>query len=150
MVKPRRASAGEFCRAASVPHAVGFKQQLDVAPPLSSMGNMWFEFRQLSAANINQEDDKCPIDVRLQELLGLDRQAHDQLVVLQEAQDHIVALLNILWQFPQRWDTKSIEESLNSIVDIPAIGNDRTWGFWAEHRDIELCNLPFRHKGRES
>jgi len=29
MVKPRRASAGELCRATSVPHAVGFKQQLE-------------------------------------------------------------------------------------------------------------------------
>jgi len=29
MVKPRRASVGAFCRATSVPHAVGFKQQLD-------------------------------------------------------------------------------------------------------------------------
>ena len=31
MVEPRRASAGEFCRAASLPHAVGSKLQLAVA-----------------------------------------------------------------------------------------------------------------------
>jgi hypothetical protein len=34
MVEPRRASIGGFCRAASVPHAVGSKQQFDGCPQL--------------------------------------------------------------------------------------------------------------------
>jgi hypothetical protein len=36
MVEPRRANAGEVCRAASVPHAVGSKQQFGAAYLLSS------------------------------------------------------------------------------------------------------------------
>src|SRR5437867_13245003 len=43
MVKPRRASPGGLCRAASVPHAVGFKQQFGNIPAplfLSLLGNM--------------------------------------------------------------------------------------------------------------
>ena len=45
MVKPRRASAGEFCRAASVPHAVGFKQTLDI---IATYGIPYVSFSEIA------------------------------------------------------------------------------------------------------